>query len=35
MIPTRLDVLAPRFAPSLAEAMLRQWTSPVLLIKQA
>ena len=34
VLPTRLDAPAPRFAPSLAEAMLRQWSSPVLLTKQ-
>ena len=34
VLSTRLDAPSPTFAPSLAEAVLHQWTSPVLLIKQ-
>lgn len=34
MLVTRLDAASPSLAPSLAEAMLHQWPSPVLLIKQ-
>lgn len=34
VLPTRLDAASPTFAPSLAEAVLHQWSSPVLLLKQ-
>jgi nucleotide-binding universal stress UspA family protein len=34
VLPTRLDAASPTFAPSLAEAVLQQWPSPVLLLKQ-
>ena len=34
VLATRLDATSPTFAPSLAETMLHQWPSPVLLIKQ-
>ena len=33
VLPARLDAASPTFAPSLAEEVLHQWPSPVLLLK--